>query len=732
MPPKIEKAEKSTDDTTSQIQDLQISLAAVSQQQINFQSFLTTQLPLLIKEQLSSHLESQPIKTHTNPDPNSTIKLPKITLSQFDGKDPLDWIFKAENYFDLSNTPHARRLILIPFFLQGPALSWFKWLHSNNLITTWPEFLRALEIRFGPSSFDNHEASLYKLQQTGSVLEYQQQFETLSNRVTGLSAISLLNCFLSGLRREIHHELTVLKPVSLPQAIDLAKLVETKIAASRATFRQRPPPIQTTVPAVAPPPSILGAPPNLPVRRLNQTEQQERRSKGLCFNCDEKFHPGHRCARKQFLLFLTDDTDVDEEIVVSEAGPPSPVPSVTEAASSTPSSPTTGEHFQLSHAALAGPPSPRTLRIQGHVREMAVTILIDSGSSHNIMQPRVAEFLGLPMVSITPFSVVVGNGQTIHCEGLCEQVPVTLAEQQFPIPFYILPIHGADLVLGVQWLQTLGAFFSDYSVPSIQFTYNHRPITLIGEPPTQSTLATYSQFCRFLFTNSIESAHTVTLAQYNLHSAPPLNPPPKLTPIHPEISTILHKFAGVFTTPTGLPPHRTQDHHIHLLPQTQPVNVRPYRYPQYQKDIMTSMIKDMLSDGIIQPSTSPFSSPVLLVRKKDGSWRFCVDYRALNTVTVKDRFPIPTIDELLDELHGATVFSKLDLRSGYHQIRVAPEDCFKTAFRTVDGHFEFRVMPFGLSNAPSTFQATMNKIFSQFLRKFVLIFFDDILIYSRT
>ncbi|GJU35826.1 reverse transcriptase domain-containing protein [Tanacetum coccineum] len=195
---------------------------------------------------------------------------------------------------------------------------------------------------------------------------------------------------------------------------------------------------------------------------------------------------------------------------------------------------------------------------------------------------------------------------------------------------------------------------------------------------------------------------------------------------------VVKEFPDVFPEDLpGIPPVRQVEFQIDLIPGAAPIARTPYRLAPSEMQELSNQLQELTDRGFIRPSTSPWGAPVLFVKKKDGSFRMCIDYRELNKLTIKNRYPLPRIDDLFDQLQGSSVYSKIDLRSGYHQLRVREEDIPKTAFRTRYGHYEFQVMPFGLTNAPAVFMDLMNRVCKPYLDKFVIVFIDDILIYSR-
>ena len=196
----------------------------------------------------------------------------------------------------------------------------------------------------------------------------------------------------------------------------------------------------------------------------------------------------------------------------------------------------------------------------------------------------------------------------------------------------------------------------------------------------------------------------------------------------------LKGYKDCFSTelPDELPPMcGDDDHRIDLIPRSSPPNRAPYRVSYAQQEEILTQVNELLEKGMIRPSSSPFCSPILLVQKKDGSYHMCIDYRALNKNTIKNCFPIPCIEDIFDRLQGSSYFSRIDLKSGYHQIRIVPEDIHKTAFQTQFGLYEYVVMPFGLTNAPATFNRLMERIFQKH-RAYTGVFFDDIIIHSNT
>lgn len=283
--------------------------------------------------------------------------------------------------------------------------------------------------------------------------------------------------------------------------------------------------------------------------------------------------------------------------------------------------------------------------------------------------------------------------------------------------FLPLELGIADVILGVQWLDTLWEMRVNWKLQWMKIMLEGEWVTIQGDLSLHSAEVSLKSLWKALGKDG-----EGIIVEYSGIQRDEAVIPVTMTG---QWRSVLERYAQVFEEPIGLPPSRAKEHAINLEEGAKSVSVRPFRSTQTQKAETEKQIASMLAAGIFQESNSPFSSPVLLVRKKDGSWRFCVDYKALNGVTVADKYLILMIDQLLDELHGARVLSKLDLRSSYHQILVKQSDVPKTAFPTHDGRYEFLVMPFGLSNAPATFQSLMNQIVRPYLWRFVLDFFES-------
>jgi hypothetical protein len=363
----------------------------------------------------------------------------------------------------------------------------------------------------------------------------------------------------------------------------------------------------------------------------------------------------------------------------------------------------------LSEVAVSGVSAPRTMCLQGVIQGNQISILVDSGSSHTFISHALATKLsGISSVSRS-LHVRVANGSLLHSDSELLNATWSVCGYEFQSDLKVLSLSSYDMVLGLDWLETFSPMKVHWKEKWMAIPYKETTVLLYSSLP-HLLVGTVLQVCALEV--SVQDTVVVVWPQ--------------------GVQDPIDQFSTLFEVPTELPPERFCDHSIPLVDGATLINMRPYRYAPALKDEIEQQVKEMLKNGLIQPSNNPFASSVLLVKKEDNTWRFCVDYRFLNAITVKGKFLVPIIDEFLDELPLASWFTSLELTAGFHQIRMRPGEEFKTAFQTHFGQFEFRVMPFGLTRAPDTFQAAMNTTLAPYLRKFVLVLFDDILIYSKT
>ncbi|KAJ9513875.1 hypothetical protein QJQ45_020951 [Haematococcus lacustris] len=394
-------------------------------------------------------------------------------------------------------------------------------------------------------------------------------------------------------------------------------------------------------------------------------------------------------------------------------------------------------------------------KVQGDVR---CKVLVDTGATESFVDAHFADQLKAPVRHQDTVRIRVANG---HNAVISSQALLTLWLYPAPCePLWLMKMPdllcGVDVILGNDWLDSHKAVL-DYGARKCTIVSGKNKHELTGEvlaamPPMhvevpKLTAAALGQAEADLFLSAneaeallsqgarafvalVQSVHAPAVAHGAVLAALQDTDVPSHVAVR--LQALLDKYSSVFAEFTELPPDRGVGHSIKLKPNEPIPHSRPYKLSPIEQAELAKRIPEYIAKGWIEPSDSPYSSPLLFVEKNDGTLRMCVDFRALNKITVRDRFPLPLIDDLFDKLQGCTVFSSMDLQSGYHQILIPAEDVPKTAFSTPTGHYQYKVLCFGLTNAPATFQRVMNNIFHDLLGKSVLVYLDDILIMSRS
>jgi len=352
------------------------------------------------------------------------------------------------------------------------------------------------------------------------------------------------------------------------------------------------------------------------------------------------------------------------------------------------------------------------------VNNVPAYVLFDSGATVSFIASSFVSKANLSVSSPVRSFISLPSGEDFVCHREFKEVPVVICGSELRADLKEFPMIEFDVILGMDWLSRYHAavFCRDQKIvlrgpKGNRISYSG--ITLKKGVKVVSAMK-MRKFRR--------KGDTVFLCRVkDLSSEEQLEEIP-----------VVREYPDVFPEELpGIPPERDVAFNIDLLPGTAPISKAPYRMAPSELQELKTQLQELIDKGFIRPSVSPWGAPVLFVKKKDGSMRLCIDYRELNKVTIKNKYPLPRIEDLFDQLKGAGVFSKIDLRSGYHQIPVKEEDIPKTAFRTRYGHYEFEVMPFGLTNAPAVFMDQMNRTFHEYLDSCVVVFIDDILVYSK-
>ena len=352
--------------------------------------------------------------------------------------------------------------------------------------------------------------------------------------------------------------------------------------------------------------------------------------------------------------------------------------------------------------------------------DIIIHALIDPGSTHSYICTDIPNLGNLPR-SETEYDILVTNSlrHGVIVNKVYRDCPIRMREYEFHVDLIELSFKEFDVILGMDWLSRHQVMVDCRMKRVTLRTPNKDEVTFIGERSNHLSNVISVAAARTMVGKGCEAYLDYLIATEKAR--------PSVSDI-PTVSDFPDMFPEEFP---GLPPQREIEFAIDVVPGATPASITPYRMAPLELKELKLQLLELLENGFISPSVSPWGAPVIFVKKKDGTLQLCTDYRHLNKLTVKNKYPLPRIDDLFDQLKGESIFLKINLRSGYHQLRIKDVDVHKTVFRTRYGHYEFLVMPFGLTNAPAAFMDLMNRVFLPYVDQFVVVFIDDILVYSK-